>query len=111
MNKSSLDQDIVIKEYNIQAARSTIFFNPTNHKSLRLTKSGWNVLGKQVKSYKFELPVAILPKTLIQLERYIEHPYYIHSLKLISIFDEQTAVMLALHANNLQKYLDDLESH
>ena len=69
------------------------------------------IASKKFQESKFELPVAILPKTLIQLERYIEHPYYIHSLKLISIFDEQTAVMLALHANNLQKYLDDLESH
>lgn len=100
----------MIEEYRIQSPRTTLFFNPTNHKSLRLTRAGWHVLGKQVKSYKFELPVPILPRTLIQLERYIQHPYYIHTLKMISVFDEQTAVMLALHANNLQKYLDDLES-
>ena len=66
---------------------------------------------KQLKSYKFELPFAIRPVTLIQLERHIEHLYYIHTLKSISVFDEQTAVMLVLNANNLQKYLDDLGNH
>ena len=66
---------------------------------------------KQLKSYNFELPFAIRPVTLIQLERHIEHLYYIHTLKSISVFDEQTAVMLVLNANNLQKYLDDLGNH
>jgi hypothetical protein len=68
------------------------------------------MFAKQVKSYRFDLPVAMRPRTLIQLERYIEHLYYIHTLKSISVFDEQTAVMLVLNANNLQKYLDDLGS-
>jgi len=72
---------------------------------------GYRFLSTKLKSYQFELKSRILPKTLLQLERYIEYPYYIKNLTTIAVFDEETALMLALNANNLQKYLDDLESH
>lgn len=80
---------------------------------MRLTKQGWVYLTNslQIEKHTFKLSEAIRPKTLLQLERYIQYPYYVHTLKEISIFDESTAVMLILNSNNLQKYLDDLEKH
>jgi hypothetical protein len=89
-----------------------LWFNPTNPYSMRLTKSGWNHLCHHLDliDYKFTLKDKISPKNLLQLERYIRFPYYVQTLRQIHIFDESTALMLTLNSNNLQKYLNDLES-
>jgi len=80
---------------------------------MRLTKAGSIYLSKQLKftSYEFDLPKNIVARVLLRLERHIRYPYYIDSIKSITVFDEETAVMLTLHNNNLSKYLDDLDRH
>jgi len=82
--------------------------NPSNADSLRLHNLSYDVLAhnKQQKFYKFKLTHDILPKTLVQLERYFNEPYYIQNYKTIYIMGEREAMMLTLHANNLQQYLD-----
>lgn len=93
----------------ISKARSTWWYNPTNPKSLRLTKSVFNAIiqHKSINLYKFELPDAILPKTLVQLERVFTEPYYIFNIRTIYVHSDKDAMMLSLHANNLQQYLDN----
>ena len=90
-------------------ARSTWWYNPTNPKSLRLTKTVFNAIRQHnhIKFHKFELPASILPKTLVQLERIFTEPYFILNLTTIYVHSESDAMMLMLHANNLQQYLDN----
>lgn len=128
MTKSILDQDgwvEVFKENSQELAsnrwnpfleknpRALIFFNPTNHRSMRLTKAGFLLLQKQIKLtyYEFVLVDKIKPKVLLQLERHIQYPYFIHSLSKIMVLDETTAIMLQLHGNDLETYLNNLEQH
>ena len=80
---------------------------------MRLTSDGYGFFTKHLNLtvYKFKLSVALTPKQLLQLERFIDYPYYVSNLKMIMIFDEQTAIMLQLHGNDLTTYLNNLEQH
>jgi hypothetical protein len=123
VNKYSLDQQGWINRLRSIAplpfdqwggdARHAIWFNPTNDHSMRLTKAGYVYLtvNIQLTRYEFKLPEKIKPKVLLQLERYIAFPYYIQSLSRISVFDEETAIMLQLHGSDLETYLNNLEKH
>jgi hypothetical protein len=44
------------------------------------------------------------------LERHFTGPYFIISPLAIVLFGETEVMMLALHGNNLQQYLDNLSS-
>ena len=83
------------------------WYNPTNHNSLRLTQKAYLEVRKHVKFFKFELVHDIKPRTFIQLERWFKEPYYVQNRKTIHISSERDSMMLALHANNLQQYLDN----
>lgn len=80
---------------------------------MRLTKAGYTYLTGPISltKYDFKLHEKIKPKVLLQLERYIAYPYYIHTLTRISVFDEETAIMLQLHGSDLETYLNNLEKH
>lgn len=86
---------------------SSWWYNPTNHSSLRLTQKAYLEIRKYVKFYKFELIHDIRPKCLVQLERYFKEPYYVQNRKTIHIVSDRDAMMLALHSNDLQQYLDN----
>jgi hypothetical protein len=86
---------------------SSWWYNPTNHSSLRLTQNAYMQVRKQIKFYKFELSHDIRPRCLVQLERWFKEPYYVQNRKTIHIVSERDAMMLSLHANNLQQYLDN----
>lgn len=87
---------------------STWWHNPLNKNSLRLTKNAYYMLDKaKVKTYKFQLPEKIKPKTFVQLERYFTSPYYILNASKIVVFGEVESMMLALHGSDLQQYLDN----
>lgn len=88
---------------------SSWWYNPTNHNSLRLTQNAYLKVKQHIKFYKFELVNDIRPKTFIQLERWFHEPYYVQNRKTIHIVSERDAMMLSLHANNLQQYLDNQE--
>ena len=87
--------------------------NPVNPNSLRLTVGAWHVLKacKEVPHWKFDLPIQVLPKSYLQLEKHFASPYYIPNAKTIIVFSERESMMLVLHANNLQQYLDNHDSH
>ena len=91
----------------LSVSPSSWWFNPTNHDSLRLTQKAYLTIRKHVKFHKFELSHDIRPKCFVQLERWFKEPYYVQNRKTIHIVRERDAMMLALHANNLQQYLDN----
>ena len=88
---------------------SSWWYNPANHNSLRLTQNAFLEVRKHTKFYKFELLHDIRPKCFVQLERFFNEPYYVQNRKTIHIVSSRDAMMLTLHANNLQQYLDDLK--
>lgn len=83
--------------------------NPLNPNSLRLTAGAWTILKscKEVPRWKFDLTQGLLPKSYLQLERHFASPYFIPNVKTIVVFDERDSMMLALHGNNLQQYLNN----
>lgn len=96
-----------------QDIRASIFHNPVNHRSMRLTEAGFyyfkNVL--EVQNFDFRLTKKITPLVLLQLEKYLQYPYFVANLKRLFVFDETTAIMLNLHNSDLETYLTNLETH
>lgn len=97
-----------VKERYLANPANFWWHNPTNHNSLRLTSVGYLAVKNTVKFYKFQLLHDIRPKAFVQLERYFKEPYFVQNRKTIHIMSERDAMMLSLHANNLQQYLDNL---
>jgi hypothetical protein len=90
--------------------RLKIWFNPTDNFSLRLSLEGYRFVTQDLKiqPYIFKLDRPLVNKNLLQLERHFQSIYYIFK-KTIVVFDEQEAVMLTLHNNDLPTYLNNLE--
>jgi hypothetical protein len=84
--------------------------NPTNAKSLRLNRPGYEFIQKNTKLEFYDVAVIheFFPKHLLQLERLISAPYYLKRGK-ICLLDQKDAVMLQLHGGNLAQYLENLE--
>jgi hypothetical protein len=89
------------------------WYNSINPISLRLTRVGYNWIKKntKLKFHDIEIIDKILPKQLLQLERLLHDPYLIHTLTKISVYSEQDAVMLQLHAGDLVSYLNNLQQN
>ena len=89
------------------------WYNSINPTSLRLSKIGvvWFMKQSNFKFIDVELSVGIKGKHLLQLERLLDHPYFIRTYKNIMVMDETTAIMLQLHAGDLGTYLDNLENN
>jgi len=88
---------------------SSWWYNPINPDSLRLTRFSFQMISKQkkIKNWKFKTNV-ILPKTLLKMEKYFTSQYFIGpNSKSIYVYDERDAMMLGLHANNLEQYIDN----
>ena len=85
--------------------------NPTNKNSLRLTNFGLKFFSKAIKQPTFTIKLdadSIKSKHLLQLERLFTAPYFIKNTAII-VFSEQDAIMLNLHAGNLNAYLETLQ--
>lgn len=63
----------------------------------------------KVPVFKFKTTEKYRPKTFVQLERFVTSPYYLLNAQTIVLFGESEAMMMALHGNNLQQYLDNQE--
>lgn len=82
--------------------------NPLNPNSLRLTRTAFNVLEKsKIKNWKFKLDRIFLARTYVQLEKHFTAPYHVFGHQTIYVYGETEAMMLGLHGNNLQQYLDN----
>jgi hypothetical protein len=108
---------IFIQQANIPIGQTTDmqrrwWVNPTDDSSLRLTLAGLQFVKANLKmqSYDFELTEELTNYSLLQLERYLKGPYYLLKRKKIIVFEEEEALMLTLHGNDLKGYLDNLES-
>lgn len=95
----------------LEQLRKSWWFNPLNASSMRLTREGvsYAVNNAKIQPFYHDLESIILPKTLLQLEKILEHPYFIVQLKKIAVFDEVTSLTLTLYDNDLQKYLDNVQ--
>ena len=93
-------------------SRKIWWWNHVVPNSLRLSKSGIVFIEKhtKIKTYKIKLPNPLLSRTFIQLSRLFTCPYYVQNLNQITLLGEEETVLLTMHANNLQQYLDNLES-
>ncbi len=88
------------------------WWNPRtkNEANMRLTESG-HVAFQQagLKSYQinFEnpLPPNLSSKTLLQLNNYIDSPFYINS-KSIEVYTEKMAIQLVLFSGDILKFLE-----
>jgi hypothetical protein len=88
------------------------WMNPTDNQSLRLSLQGLQFVKSQLKlqSYDFALPEELTNHNLLQLERLFKGMYYLLKRQKIIVFEEEEALMLTLHSNNLKAYLDTLET-
>lgn len=86
--------------------------NPTDPSSLRLSLAGLQFVKANLKlqSYEFELSDELTNHNLLQLERLFKGMYYLLKRQKIIVFEEEEALMLTLHGNNLKGYLDSLET-
>ena len=94
---------------NIDHFRKVWFFNPLNAASMRLTKTGFQFCTKtaEIQHYRHDFGGVLLPKMLLQMEKYFPCPYYITYDCELRLFDEATSITLSLYGNDLQKYLDN----
>ena len=92
-----------------QFSKELVWFNPLNPNSLRLTKYGLAAIPKdQYKYHIIMLAKIIKPGHYLLLERAMPAPYYIKKIDQIYVFDEQVAIMLTLHAGDLETCLSNL---
>ena len=87
------------------------WWNHTNPDQLRLSKTGIEYIKKytRIPVYECNLPDRLKNKTLVQLGRLMTCPYYINKVDQILLLGEEETVLLKLHADNLQQYLDNLQ--
>lgn len=85
------------------------WWNYTDPSSLRLSKLGIEFIKKHTKIpiYECVLNEPLRNRTLIQLSRIFTCPYYIHKLDHFLLLGEAEYVMLKLHGDNLQQFLDN----
>lgn len=88
------------------------WFNPTNPKSLRLHSNSYHIVKKCFLPYwEFALTSSIRSRHLLYMEKYFTSPYYIYPVTMhrrILVWGETESIMIALHTNDLGKYLDNL---
>ena len=86
--------------------------NPTDDTSLRLSLAGLQFVKAILKLQSYDFPLAedLTNANLLPLERQFKGIYYLLKREKIIVFEEEEAMMLTLHGNNLKAYLDNLES-
>lgn len=87
------------------------WWNHTDPNNLRLSKSGLAFIKKftKIPIYECVLSEPLRNRTLIQLSRLFTCPYYIQKMDSLLLLGEEETVLLKLHADNLQQYLDNLQ--
>ena len=86
------------------------WWNFTDTQNLRLSNYGFKAIQTiQIPYYSIQLPEPLRNRTFIQMSRLLACPYYIKKLDLVYLLGEQESVLLKLHADNLQQYLDNLQ--
>lgn len=108
MIKSTHKQLSWQKKFAAELDPNLIWWNPTNHDSLRLNKVGAKIAKNTLESYLIKISTQLKPKHLLLLERGMPAPYYIEKHDRLEVFDQTVATMLTLHAGDLDTYLTNL---
>lgn len=87
--------------------------NPTDPDSLRLSLAGLQFVKANLKlqSYDFALPEELTNQNLLQLERQFKGMYYLLKREKIIVFEEEEAVWITMHGNDLVSYLNNMETN
>lgn len=95
---------------NVTDMQKLWWMNPTDPVSLRLSAYGLKYVkvDLKLKSYEFALEEELNNMHLMQLERLFQGMYYLMKRQKLIVFEEQEAMMLTLHGNNLKGYLESL---
>lgn len=98
-------------QYNAHDCWLKWWWNHTDTKNLRLTRAGIDFVVKKTKLPVYQIPLSdkLRNKDLIALARLFTCPYYITKLDQLMLLGEEETVLLKLHADNLQQYLDNLQ--
>ena len=98
----------------VATAVSTWWFNRRKNGGMRLTGPGYAVLVQQLDlvTYEFDIPnpLELNQRRLLDLDRKLQMPYYIHTVKgipkKIIMFGNHEAVWVNLYGN-LEQFLDN----
>ena len=98
-------------EHTEESFRHSLWHNVLNPDSLRLTNGGYAWATKQCKltAYNIKVAKSMTNHVLLQLDHLMTAPYCLVSRNSIKLLSEQDAIMLQLHAGNLEQYLNNLE--
>jgi hypothetical protein len=99
---------------SVDSALPSWWFNLRKTGGLRLTKAGYDVFTKDLDlahyEYAIDNPMLFNQQTILDLDRKMQMPYYIHAVKgmpkKIIFFSSKEAVMINLY-KNLQQFLDN----
>ena len=99
---------------SIESAMPSWWFNLRNTGGMRLTTLGYQNFVEELDlehyAYTIDDPMLFNQHTVLSLDRKIQMPYYIHTVKgvpkKIVFFGSREAVMINLY-NNLQQFLDN----
>jgi len=87
-----------------------LWWNHTDQKNLRLSTYGIRFINdNKIPYFDIRLSEPLKNRTLIQMSRLLTCPYYIKKLDVVYLLGEEESIMLTLHADNLQQYLDNLQ--
>jgi len=100
----------------VPEAMSMWWFNLRKNGGMRLTTTGYNDLVKilEIEHYEYPIndPLLFNQHTLLDLDRKMQMPYYIHAVKgipkRIVFFGSREAVMVNLYGD-LKKFLDNYQ--
>ena len=104
------DSDTTVKQ-----AMRTWWFNLRKNGGMRLTGPGYTVFTEQLDLARYEWPIqdphGLTQRRLLDLDRKLHMPYYLHAVKgipkTIVFFGSKEAVMLNLYGD-LNRFLDTL---
>lgn len=98
-------------EHSEESFRHSLWHNITNPNSLRLTNGGyaWVIKHCKLTAYNIKVNRRMTNLVLLQLDHLMTAPYCLVSRNAIKLIGEQDAIMLELHAGNLESYLNSLD--
>ena len=98
-------------EHTEESFRHSLWHNVLNPNSLRLTNGGYAWVIKHCKQTAYNIKVAksMTNRVLLQLDHLMAAPYCLVNRNAIKLLGEQDAIMLQLHAGDLEQYLNNIE--
>jgi hypothetical protein len=118
-NKRQLTEELIAllpedQRISVDSALPSWWFNIRKNGGLRLTKVGYDIFVEDLDlahyEYPIDNPMLFNQQTILDLDRKMQMPYYIHAAKgvpkKIIFFSSREAVLINLY-KNLQQFLDN----